>query len=424
MNAQIPAYVADPALAPRTLDGILALGRFDMSRLARSLNLTTSIEDNVRLSRLYPSEIAQEILDALHALDHALGPSRAPLPAAGGQVDRAVERDEGPLDGTAGGVGVLEHKDDSRRDAHEGRGDHHSPGVNVSGGGESSTLKDVDHDCHLPSGVFAQMPPEMILVPEKRARATQAGTIDALVHSIRTEGLLQPLVIDRSMTLISGAHRLAACRILGLKVIPVHIVEFDDVRRELAEIDENLVRAELGEFERCQHLARRKALYEHLHPETRRGGGPGKPGGGKVAARTPDTGDLVPSFADDTASKTGRGPSTIREEAAIGARIVEPAAVLLREHPAAKRKGELKKLAKMTPAAQVEYLSRDSAVAGAGKSAELAASPTLNSVGNPGVRVVLEQRGDALFGEAPWPGGRVLTVEVAGGAATVSLKSK
>jgi ParB family chromosome partitioning protein len=50
---------------------------------------------------------------------------------------------------------------------------------------------------------------------------------------------------------------------------------------ELAEIDENLIRAELSPAERALHIGKRKELYEKVHPETKKGGAPGKAGGGK-----------------------------------------------------------------------------------------------------------------------------------------------
>jgi hypothetical protein len=61
---------------------------------------------------------------------------------------------------------------------------------------------------------------------------------------------------------------------------------FEDMRAdeaELAEIDENLIRAELSPAERALHIGKRKELYEKVHPETKTGGAPGKAGGGKKA---------------------------------------------------------------------------------------------------------------------------------------------
>lgn len=43
------------------------------------------------------------------------------------------------------------------------------------------------------------------------------------------------------------------------------------LRVETAMIDENLCRAELSTAERSAQTARRKAIYEDLHPETRHG---------------------------------------------------------------------------------------------------------------------------------------------------------
>ena len=42
-------------------------------------------------------------------------------------------------------------------------------------------------------------------------------------------------------------------------------------RADQAEIDENLIRADLTPAENALHTARRKELYEKLHPETKKG---------------------------------------------------------------------------------------------------------------------------------------------------------
>ena len=45
----------------------------------------------------------------------------------------------------------------------------------------------------------------------------------------------------------------------------------DSDRAQLVEIDENLVRADLTPAERAAHQAKRKEIYERLHPETKAG---------------------------------------------------------------------------------------------------------------------------------------------------------
>jgi ParB family transcriptional regulator, chromosome partitioning protein len=45
-----------------------------------------------------------------------------------------------------------------------------------------------------------------------------------------------------------------------------------DLHAELAEIDENLIRNPLTPAQEAAAIARRKAIYEALHPETRNGG--------------------------------------------------------------------------------------------------------------------------------------------------------
>ena len=87
----------------------------------------------------------------------------------------------------------------------------------------------------------------------------------------------------------------------------------DADQAELAEIDENLIRADLSPIERALHVARRKELYEKIHPETKQGGAKGAGRGrGKLQ------GSLVENFVNDAAKKTGRGRSTIARDAKRG----------------------------------------------------------------------------------------------------------
>jgi ParB family chromosome partitioning protein len=50
------------------------------------------------------------------------------------------------------------------------------------------------------------------------------GDIDGLAASIEDIGLLNPITVDEDSRLLAGARRLAACKRLGWKTIPVNIV--------------------------------------------------------------------------------------------------------------------------------------------------------------------------------------------------------
>lgn len=57
------------------------------------------------------------------------------------------------------------------------------------------------------------------------------GDIDGLAASIAELGLLHPIVVTPDYTLIAGQRRLAACRRLGWKTVPIHIVDLAEVTR-------------------------------------------------------------------------------------------------------------------------------------------------------------------------------------------------
>ncbi len=56
-------------------------------------------------------------------------------------------------------------------------------------------------------------------------RCDECGDIDVLVASIRTIGLLHPIVVNRNGTLLSGRRRLRACKALGWTQVPVIVTE-------------------------------------------------------------------------------------------------------------------------------------------------------------------------------------------------------
>lgn len=117
---------------------------------------------------------------------------------------------------------------------------------------------------------------EIIEVAE-RHRALDNPACDRLAASMKEIGLRQPIsirVVDMMViegkevegvpVLVAGRHRLEAAKRLGWSHIDCIEVDDDQLRAELWEIDENLMRAELSPAQQAEHLARRKEVWEAL----------------------------------------------------------------------------------------------------------------------------------------------------------------
>ena len=157
-----------------------------------------------------------------------------------------------------------------------------------------------------------------ITVGENRRRV-DPEKVSELRESIGEIGLLNPITITEAGHLVAGMHRLEAIRSLGWTDIPCHVVALDGLRAELAEIDENLIRNELHFTDRGDVYMRRKSIYEELYPETRKGNTTER-----AEVKRHDV-VLQPSFASDTAAKTGVSPRTVEREIQL-ARDLTPAA--------------------------------------------------------------------------------------------------
>jgi ParB-like chromosome segregation protein Spo0J len=101
--------------------------------------------------------------------------------------------------------------------------------------------------------------------------------VDLLAASIKELGLIQPITASVSVDIsgiaepgwqiVSGHHRVAACRALGWTEIDAIIIDKQEhLQTELIEIDENLCRAELTASQRTAFTKRRKQIWEALHP--------------------------------------------------------------------------------------------------------------------------------------------------------------
>ncbi|MCF3932975.1 hypothetical protein L1787_06045 [Acuticoccus sp. M5D2P5] len=127
------------------------------------------------------------------------------------------------------------------------------------------------------------------------------------------------------MILVTGAHRLEAMRPLGIESATFHVINPDETDPRLWEIDENLCRAELSPSERAELTARRKAIYEELHPETKE-----HVAGGKARHASAADKLSAATFAKETARSTGREERSIRRDAERGAKVCPEAMALIR----------------------------------------------------------------------------------------------
>jgi len=159
----------------------------------------------------------------------------------------------------------------------------------------------------------------------QRLRKVSEAQVDSLVASIADVGLLNPITVypRRIMQsghfldgygVVAGAHRLEACKRLGLVEIDAHVVALSELERQIAECDENLCATTLTKSERALFTKRRKQAYEALHPETKHGG--------DRASR--QVGDLKEAdrFTADTAAKTGQSERAVQRDAERGEKVI------------------------------------------------------------------------------------------------------
>src|SRR6266849_9617458 len=91
--------------------------------------------------------------------------------------------------------------------------------------------------------------------PFQPRKAFDEEELTSLRESIRTHGLLQPLVVRPvadHYQLIAGERRLRAAAAAGLTEVPVHIVDFNDQQILEAALVENIQRADLNPIEKAQ----------------------------------------------------------------------------------------------------------------------------------------------------------------------------
>jgi ParB family chromosome partitioning protein len=183
----------------------------------------------------------------------------------------------------------------------------------------------------------------------ERLRPISIPHAQLIAENIRESGRLRTPIEIRAgkngrFKLTFGAHRLYAVRdILKLPKIRAEVTNATDEEARIAEIDENLVRHELNPLDRAVFLAERKAIYERLHPET-------KKGTAGAAARHHAT-EII-SFARETAEKCGLTDRTIRLSVAIAQGLTQETRAAIAGTYLTHKQADLIALAKLTPAEQ------------------------------------------------------------------------
>jgi ParB family chromosome partitioning protein len=122
-----------------------------------------------------------------------------------------------------------------------------------------------------PAGARSQVPVEAIEQNPYQPRKTfDDDELASLSASIRTHGVLQPLVVrqvgDR-FQLIAGERRLRAARAAGLTAVPVTVVDFDDRQVLEAALVENIQRSDLNPIEKARGFKEYLTRYSMTHEQ-------------------------------------------------------------------------------------------------------------------------------------------------------------
>ncbi len=123
-----------------------------------------------------------------------------------------------------------------------------------------------------PAGALAEVAVETIEEnPYQPRRNFDDDELNALSDSIKTHGILQPLVVrpvGDHYQLIAGERRLRAAKSAGLAAVPVRIVDFNDQQTVEAALVENIQRTDLNAIEKAQgfrdYLQRFSMTHEQL----------------------------------------------------------------------------------------------------------------------------------------------------------------
>jgi ParB family transcriptional regulator, chromosome partitioning protein len=103
-------------------------------------------------------------------------------------------------------------------------------------------------------GVLQVSPDQIEANPFQPRKSFSETDINELADSIRTYGIIQPLIVTRQggrFELIAGERRLRAAKIAGLKTVPVVVRDYDQQRKLEVALVENLQREDLNPMDKA-----------------------------------------------------------------------------------------------------------------------------------------------------------------------------
>lgn len=182
-----------------------------------------------------------------------------------------------------------------------------------------------------------------------RLRPVSEAGVASILASVGEIGRIKdPIHVRKKrdgLFLMAGGHRMAAYSKLGVTEVEAWVwADITDDFARMIEIDDNLAGAEMCPLDTAIFLARRKEVYERLHPETKRGVA------GALAKHSATDIVSVASFAAATAEKFGIDERHVRRLVAAGAKLSPRDTQLLRSAPQAVTLKDLSDIAKLAEA--------------------------------------------------------------------------
>lgn len=158
-----------------------------------------------------------------------------------------------------------------------------------------------------------------IVIPDRR-RSVHPDKVAVIAESFEQIGQLSPIIVRHSedgYVLVAGLHRVKAAERLRWSMIEARITDASDDECRLAEIDENLSRAELPAAEEATWLAARKDIWRRIGKTAQPVGFKDKPfdeyqqaeAGGTNCSTRDENGRFNGGdrgFASETAAATGK----------------------------------------------------------------------------------------------------------------------